>query len=422
MIARYVEMTAEDNFYSNGGSGPPAGGDRLGLGEVAFEIVLPATDPLIDLPANVSLDLDGSVQSFDIPVSNLGASQSLVISGISFSGAQVAAFSQLSLPAPVAPGANDIIQVIFNPTGLSGNVAANLLVQSTDPDNPTTTVALSGFLHDPKLVVASASGFGPFDPGVGAQPGALAVSNGGGGQSLAFLNTTHRRPDADHFLVITAPGSLPPFAAGTVDLSFNPLGEEGAFAAQLTITSNDAADSTRVVNLTAQVGDLVPNSGVRINEFMASNGQTLNDGDGNSSDWIELHNTSAQTATLDNWQLRDTNNTFTFPANTTLPANAFLVLTTDLAAFTTQFPTVTNVLGDLGSGLSGSGERIELHTPTGLHDFVEYDDSAPWPPGPDGNGTTLELIDATTDNALATSWAESTVLGGTPGEQNSVTP
>jgi hypothetical protein len=141
-----------------------------------------------------------------------------------------------------------------------------------------------------------------------------------------------------------------------------------------------------------------------------------------SGDWIELHNPSPQAATLDNWQLRDTNNTFTFPPNTTLAPGGYLVLTTDLAAFTTQFPTVTNVLGDLGFGLSGSGERIELHAPTGLHDFVEYDDSAPWPPGPDGNGTTLELIDATTDNALATSWAESTVLGGTPGEQNSVTP
>jgi hypothetical protein len=53
--------------------------------------------------------------------------------------------------------------------------------------------------------------------------------------------------------------------------------------------------------------------------------------------------------------------------------------------------------------------RVELHSLGGLHDFVEYDDSSPWPTGPDGGGTTLELI-------------ESTIMGGTPGEKNSVTP
>lgn len=94
----------------------------------------------------------------------------------------------------------------------------------------------------------------------------------------------------------------------------------------------------------------------------------------------------------------------------------------DQSAFSAQFPTVTNVIGDLGFGLSGGGERVELISLGGLHDFVEYDDSAPWPSGPDGGGTTLELIDAGTDNALAGSWAESNVLGGTPGEKNSVSP
>ena len=93
-----------------------------------------------------------------------------------------------------------------------------------------------------------------------------------------------------------------------------------------------------------------------------------------------------------------------------------------LAAFTAEFPAVTNVVGDFGFGLSGGGERIELHNSGGLHDFVEYDDSLPWPTGPDGGGSTLELIDAGTDNALAGSWAESNVFGGTPGEKNSVSP
>ena len=39
LTARWVEFTATDNYYSNGGNGPPPGGDRVGLGEIAFEAI-----------------------------------------------------------------------------------------------------------------------------------------------------------------------------------------------------------------------------------------------------------------------------------------------------------------------------------------------------------------------------------------------
>jgi hypothetical protein len=135
-----------------------------------------------------------------------------------------------------------------------------------------------------------------------------------------------------------------------------------------------------------------------------------------------VFNNANQATSLDGWELRDENSTFTFPAGTTLQPSEYLVLCSDLAAFTAQFPTVTNAIGDLGFGLSGNGERIELHANDGLHDAVEYQDSAPWPTGPDGNGTTLELIFPASDNAVSAAWDESSVLGGTPGQKNSVSP
>ena len=141
-----------------------------------------------------------------------------------------------------------------------------------------------------------------------------------------------------------------------------------------------------------------------------------------SEDWVELHNMSLSPISLDGWELRDESGAFVIPSGTTISGAGHLVLCRDLAAFTAEFPAVTNVVGDFGFGLSGGGERIELHNSGGLHDFVEYDDSLPWPTGPDGGGSTLELIDAGTDNALAGSWAESNVFGGTPGEKNSVSP
>lgn len=329
VTARYIEFTCADNFYSNGGDGPPPGGDRVGLGEVAFEIVAPTTDPLIDLPANVGLDLDGSVQTFDVPLGNLGATRTLAINGISFTGVHAGAFSELSAPASLAPGGNGIIQISFNPTGLSGTISAGLQVQSTDPDTPTAVVGLSGFLHDPKLVVASSYDFGQFAAGGGVQNGSLPISNGGGGQSLTISNTSIGGADANHFMVTTAPANLLPLAAGLISLSFDPLGEEGEFDAQLTITSNDASDSTAVVNLTARGGAVIPDSGVRINEFMASNGLALDDGDGNSSDWIEIYNAGPGVADLTGWYLTDEADKlekWRFPATTTIPANGYLLV------------------------------------------------------------------------------------------------
>ena len=141
-----------------------------------------------------------------------------------------------------------------------------------------------------------------------------------------------------------------------------------------------------------------------------------------SEDWVELHNMSLSPISLDGWELRDESNAYVIPNGTTIPGSGYLVLCRDLAAFNAEHPAVTNVIGDFGFGLSGGGERVELHSLSGLHDFVEYDDSLPWPTGPDGGGSTLELIDANTDNSLAGSWAESNVFGGTPGQKNSVSP
>jgi hypothetical protein len=67
---------------------------------------------------------------------------------------------------------------------------------------------------------------------------------------------------------------------------------------------------------------------VRITEFMASNTHTLYDEDGETSDWIEIQNTSATTVSLLNWALSDTAGNpskWLFPA-TNLASGTFMVV------------------------------------------------------------------------------------------------
>src|SRR5688500_10703460 len=69
-------------------------------------------------------------------------------------------------------------------------------------------------------------------------------------------------------------------------------------------------------------GDIV------ISEFMASNQDGLIDEDGHTSDWIELHNTTAAPVDLQGWFLTDRRDNLTrwqFPS-TTIAANGYLIV------------------------------------------------------------------------------------------------
>ncbi|MCX8157925.1 MAG: lamin tail domain-containing protein, partial [Verrucomicrobiae bacterium] len=71
-----------------------------------------------------------------------------------------------------------------------------------------------------------------------------------------------------------------------------------------------------------------PGAELLISEFMAANGGLILDEDGDSSDWIEIHNVSSNTVNLLNWALTDNANNLNrwrFPA-TNLGPNRFMVV------------------------------------------------------------------------------------------------
>lgn len=110
-------------------------------------------------------------------------------------------------------------------------------------------------------------------------------------------------------------------------------------------------------------------SAVRINEFMASNGDSLEDRDGDSPDWIELYNTSDRDINLKGLCLSDGKKTldkFVFP-EVILPAHGYLII------FASGIEFVQDDEIHVGFKLSADGERVVLSYDGVILDIVSFD-------------------------------------------------
>ncbi len=159
----------------------------------------------------------------------------------------------------------------------------------------------------------------------------------------------------------------------------------------------------------------IPNKQIVINEINY-NSSIYFDPD----DWIEFYNPQNSWIDISAYYFtaKDNEHTFVFPDSILIEPNGYLILCRDKEAFHTLFPEVDNYIGDFEFDLSSDGEMIRLYNSYDIIiDSLTYDDEAPWPIEPDGNGPTLELIRTDLDNRLAENWIAS--LGnGTPGISN----
>jgi hypothetical protein len=180
------------------------------------------------------------------------------------------------------------------------------------------------------------------------------------------------------------------FGAAANGVSFgryvNSVGEE-QFPAQLGTTFS-------ATNLGPVVGPIV------ISEIMYHP-------DADGDEFIELRNITSSDVPLfdpahptNTWRINGLG--FIFPTNIVLPSNSLtLIVATNPAAFRAKYsvPAGVLVLGPFAGALQDSGERLELQRPdlpdtNGVAyitvDEVRYNDHAPWPPGADGGGPSLQ--------------------------------
>lgn len=140
---------------------------------------------------------------------------------------------------------------------------------------------------------------------------------------------------------------------------------------------------------------------------------------GADEEWIELYNNTDQTIDLENWDICDNDASHThivIPAGHSIaPDDYFTISIVDNGAF----PFTPDYDGTGNFALNNGGDAVRIWNPDNLLvDIVVYDDNAPWPTEPDGDGPSLALIDPDSDNSLAESWAASLEDGGTPGAIN----
>jgi len=158
-----------------------------------------------------------------------------------------------------------------------------------------------------------------------------------------------------------------------------------------------------------------------INEIMYNPPESGTD----TNEYIEIYNPGIISVSLSNWYFAQ-GVSFTFPTDAVISSNGYVIIAENTNVLWQTYP-VSLVNADavyLWSGALGNGgEPLELNNVNSNQvDFVAYDDSAPWPPEPDGDGPSLELINPLLENNNGYNWLASTngLPGGTPGTQNTV--
>ncbi len=146
---------------------------------------------------------------------------------------------------------------------------------------------------------------------------------------------------------------------------------------------------------------------------------------GNDDDqYVELYNRSTNTVDLGGWSLGDAIS-YRFPTNTLIRPDGYVVVARNAARLEASYPglNATNCFGDFSGKLAHGGEHLTLAksvphrvldngvTVTNPLDVVmeelTYTHGGRWPELSAGGGSSLELIDPTSNPQLPSNWADS---------------
>jgi MYXO-CTERM domain-containing protein len=189
----------------------------------------------------------GTSTTLPLTVTNSGTG-TLTISNIVKGGANGALFSFTPATLTVLEGQSQDVTVTFSPTA-AASASATLTLTTNDVARGTIVVNLTGRGVNPTATVGSTLAFGDQQINVPRTLPLTVTNNGTGALNISSIIKGGTTPEAYSF----APATLTVLEgqSGTVMVTFNPA-VEGAANATLTLTTNDVAKASIVVNLTGK--------------------------------------------------------------------------------------------------------------------------------------------------------------------------
>lgn len=152
---------------------------------------------------------------------------------------------------------------------------------------------------------------------------------------------------------------------------------------------------------------------------------------GAGGDYIEIYNPNPNIyVDLSGWEIGGIG--FTFPNGAILGPSEYFVVVEDLAAFTSLYGNISNVIGQYTGALNNLGEKISLKIPAKspspeyVIEEVYYEPNLPWAIEANGTGASLQRINPYEECTRVVNWTAvnpliSTSLSlATPGKPNSV--
>lgn len=129
--------------------------------------------------------------------------------------------------------------------------------------------------------------------------------------------------------------------------------------------------------------------------------------------FVELYNRSAFTFDLSDWRINGLD--YTFPKGSIITNGQYLLLVNQVSAYAAAFGINAVVpFDEFGGNLQNDGETLTLLRPgtNAVADVVvakvKYENVQPWPVTANGQGPSLQLIDAAEENARVGNWTDAT--------------
>jgi len=320
--------------------------------------------------------------------------------GLSYDGNFGAFSGTLTINSGFIDGTNTLdfvvnnADVVANPTAFRAEFISGTADPVLPPGTPPSITAQPasasvGFL-DPATFAVGAVGSRPL-----SYQWRLGGSPIAGATNATFTIPGARDSDAGSYDVVVS----------------NDAGSTNSAAATLTVTFLSPAQLSY-----EPAGPATRRTGLVFSEIMY---HPAANADGRRTEFIEIYNSNPFLEDISGWRLTGDAD-YTFPANTVLQGNSYLVVA-PVPADVQAIYGITGVLGGFTNNLPNEGGVIRLRKKSGAIVLeVNYADQSPWPVAADGTGHSLALVRPSYGQDNPEAWAASAFKGGSPGTADAI--